>query len=157
MKELKVVLMLLLAAALARPQAPPAGHTYGQSMAEGQKLQDGGQWEEALARYREAAGLALDLTQAGRAQYKVAQTFEHLQDIDAALLWYRYSLERYHHADTEAAIKRLQGERFGRVMTPGEITRSLNLPATKSRGISVSIDLPVNFGFDLDTLTDQGD
>jgi outer membrane protein OmpA-like peptidoglycan-associated protein len=145
-----------MAAGFARPQGSPAAPNYAQLMAEGQKLQEAERWEEALARYREAAGTALDLTQAARAQFKVAQTLERVQDPDAALLWYRYSLERYHHPDTEAAIKRLQGERFDRVVMAPEITRGLKLPPTRSRGIAVSIDLPVNFGFDKDTLTDQG-
>src|SRR5689334_12340557 len=133
-----------------------AQNRYAELMANAEQLRGQKRWDEALAVYRQAAGGAEDLKQAARAQYRMAQIYEELRDPDAALLWYRSSLERASYPETEAAIKRLQAERFSRVVTADEIVQGLNIPPSRSQGVKPSFDLPVNFDFDKDTLTEDG-
>jgi len=137
-------------------QAGFAQESYSDAMGRAEQLRGEKRWEEALAAYREAAGRAGDLKQAARADYRMAQIYEELRDPDAALLWYRSSLERASYPETEAAIKRLQAARFSRVVTAEEIVHGLNVPPKRSQGIKPSFDLPVNFDFDKDTLTEDG-
>jgi outer membrane protein OmpA-like peptidoglycan-associated protein len=136
--------------------AQPAAATYNDLMAQGEKLRADHRWEEAVARYREAAGRALEHKEIARAQYRVAQCYEDLNDPDAALLWYRSSLAHAYYTDTEVAINRLQTERFNRGVTAAEIVRGLSISPSRSQGVSPSIDLPVNFDTDKDTLSPDG-
>jgi outer membrane protein OmpA-like peptidoglycan-associated protein len=129
---------------------------YSDVMTRAEQLRKDQRWEDALAAYREAAGRAEDLKQAARADYRIAQIYEEMHDTDAALLWYRSSLERASYPETEAAIKRLQAARFSRVVTADEIVNGLNVPPKRSQGVKPSFDLPVNFDFDKDTLTEDG-
>jgi outer membrane protein OmpA-like peptidoglycan-associated protein len=134
----------------------PAAATYNDLMAQGEQLRTDHRWEDAIARYREAAGRALEHKEIARAQYRMAQSYEDLKDPDAALLWYRKSLEHADYPETEAAIKRLQTERFDRGVTASEIVRGLSISPSRSQGISPSIDLPVNFDTNQDTLSPDG-
>jgi outer membrane protein OmpA-like peptidoglycan-associated protein len=143
----------LAGTALLLAQSQP---TFRDLMSQAETLRGQHKWEEAITRYREAAGLTLDLREAARAEYRMAQTYEDLQDPDAALLWYRGSLERAYYQETADAIKRLQGARANRLVTAQEITHSLGLPASRSQGISPSIDLPVNFEENSDALNAEG-
>jgi outer membrane protein OmpA-like peptidoglycan-associated protein len=153
MKAPSVIGMALAAVLAAGAQSVSS---YRESMQRGEELRAARRWEEAVASYREAAGRAADLPQAARAQYRVALTYEDMQDFDAALLWYRASLQSTYYSETADAIKRLENTRLSRVVTAVEIARGLNLPPSRSQGISPSIDLPINFDFDRDTLTEEG-
>jgi outer membrane protein OmpA-like peptidoglycan-associated protein len=135
-----------------------AQNPFSEHLSKGKALAAEKQWPEARKEFHLALAEANAGIQSASAAFRIAQTYRAEGDIDAALDWYRQSLQYQHSSQAEEEMMQVETERAGKPVSAADIKHALSVPpADRSPSVEAnSIDLDILFGFNDAKLTPEG-
>jgi outer membrane protein OmpA-like peptidoglycan-associated protein len=125
---------------------------------QGKALVSQQKWADARKEFHAALSEATPGLQSASAAFRIAQTYRGEGNTDAALDWYKQSLQYSQSKQAEDEMMQLELARTAKPVNAADIKNALSLPPSDRSPVAEanSIDLDILFGFNDAKLTPEG-